>query len=330
MAKYKFQYAGSTDLFSQLVDQYQQAGESMQAEPEALPTEEPTPEVEDYSPDYEALQGKYDELQSRFNQLSSRLDDLSYGKSVGDDGFMNFLFSDENKDPINWDEVATGNYSSAEGAGTVRSSSGSALSARIAAREGNYGSVSKNSSGTGKYQFLWGTHGGDIQRVTGVKSREEFLRSPEAQERYFHYWDQKVLDPEADKLLSGIRRYYPGITKEQAKMMIHFGGAGNVQKAIQNGTFKKPLDANGTSLHGYVFGKKYQNGGVAATPEQQFTGLNNPAFDKLFFPLKGLNQFRGLDSGEPVFLQDQRGNQKILFGPNDVAKMWGSVNEQRI
>lgn len=73
-----------------------------------------------------------------------------------------------------------------------------------------------------------------------------------------------------------------------------------------------------------------QTGGVALTPEQQYVGLNNPYYDALLLPLTGWNTIRGLDSGEPVAVEDEFGNNDVLYGPNDTVKLKGTVREKRL
>lgn len=108
------------------------------------------------------------------------------------------------------------------------------------------------SSATGKYQFLWNTHGKDIQRVTGVKSREDFMNSPDAQESYFNFWSKNVLTPQAQKYIGQVRQYIPGISIEKLKKALHFAGPGNIEKAIKTGNFDKPLDAFNTTINQYI------------------------------------------------------------------------------
>jgi thiamine pyrophosphokinase len=56
---------------------------------------------------------------------------------------------------------------------------------------GDYGALSKKSSATGAYQFIWSLHNDWIKSVTGVKSKQEFLKNPEAQEKAFDYLIEK-------------------------------------------------------------------------------------------------------------------------------------------
>jgi hypothetical protein len=78
---------------------------------------------------------------------------------------------------------------------------------------------------------------------------------------------------------------------------------------------------------------RFQAGGeikFAETTEESYDGLNNPNYDEMVFPLEGMNEFRGLDSGEPVYLEDEKGNSDVLYGPEDTTEMEGEVYEQRM
>lgn len=124
---------------------------------------------------------------------------------------------------------------------------------------GNYLAESPNSSAVGKYQFLWGTHGPDIMKLTGVKSKEEFLHNPAAQEAYYVHHSTKTLAPYAKKYLPSMQKVIPNITEEEVKGLVHFAGAGNMQKAIKSGNFSSPLDANGTSINSYLSNMRNAN-----------------------------------------------------------------------
>lgn len=71
-------------------------------------------------------------------------------------------------------------------------------------------------------------------------------------------------------------------------------------------------------------------GGVAITPRQQYVGLNDNSMDELIMPLDGRNTIRGLDSGHPVVVLDEMGNQDVLYGPEDTQEFYGNVYEKRL
>jgi hypothetical protein len=151
---------------------------------------------------------------------------------------------------------------------------GGGATEHIVAKEsgGRYDAMSPNSSAIGKYQFLWGTHGKRIQKLTGIKTREEFANNPQAQEDYYSHYINTEVKPQISKFKKGLSQYFPNITDDQIIAAYHFAGPGNLQNAIKTGNFDKALDANGTSILSYITPtktnnmkrKKYLTGGEAA------------------------------------------------------------------
>ena len=84
--------------------------------------------------------------------------------------------------------------------------------------------------------------------------------------------------------------------------------------------------------HGTI--KKSQYGSeyipVALLPEQQAVGLNNEAYSEMLFNTGGYNTFRGLDNYQPVYIKDQNGKEKVLYGPEDTSKFYGKVYEKKL
>lgn len=150
------------------------------------------------------------------------------------------------------------------------------FSSHIVAKEsgGRYDAMSPNSSATGKYQFLWGTHGDRISKLTGVRSRDDFAKNPQAQEAYYkHYIDNEVR-PQIPRFREGMKKWFPNINDDAIIAAYHFAGPGNLQKAINSGDFSSPLDANGTSILSYITPnsktmnkKKYADGGMAGAAQ---------------------------------------------------------------
>jgi|GEM_PF-6510514 len=59
---------------------------------------------------------------------------------------------------------------------------------------GRYNATSKKSTAAGKYQFIWSQWGKQIAQLTGVKSKQQFLANPQAQEDFMdHYLVNQVL-----------------------------------------------------------------------------------------------------------------------------------------
>lgn len=104
----------------------------------------------------------------------------------------------------------------------------------------------------------------------------------------------------------------------------------NKLSAQQKAYMKKNYDVIYHDNHYHVEPKQAGGTPVASTAEQQFVGLNNEALETLFLPLQGTNPIRGLDNGQPVFVEDDMGNSQVLYGPDDVAYMTGGVYEKRL
>lgn len=98
------------------------------------------------------------------------------------------------------------------------------------------------SSAAGKYQFLWNTHKNDINRVTGVRTKEEFLNSPDAQEAYMDYWDKTVLTPTANRIR---QKYKVNAPINKIKYIVHFAGAAGAENYFATG--KETQDSFGTT-----------------------------------------------------------------------------------
>lgn len=110
------------------------------------------------------------------------------------------------------------------------------------------------SSAAGKYQFLWNTHKPKITEITGVKTKNEFLNNPEAQEKYFDYWDKTTLTPWANKIKSELKINIP-INK--IKAAVHFSGPGGAWDYFSKGKMTK--DAFGSTTSSYI--SSFKNGG---------------------------------------------------------------------
>lgn len=110
----------------------------------------------------------------------------------------------------------------------------------------NYKAQSKKSSAAGKYQFMWSLHKNDIEQITGIKTKEEFLNNPKAQESYFDYWDANVLTPNAKRIKEEL-----GIDEplDAIKARIHFAGPKGAYRYYKSGI--ETTDAYGTKVSSY-------------------------------------------------------------------------------
>lgn len=133
----------------------------------------------------------------------------------------------------------------------------------------NYGALPKRkdgslaSSAVGKYQFLWNGHKEKIQALTGISSKEDFRNNPEAQEKYFDYWNNTVLTPVAEDIK---KAFNPGYSMNEIKQIVHFQGPAGARKFFSTGEFT--TDAFGSTPLSYLK-KQYQKGGeIEVTPAE--------------------------------------------------------------
>lgn len=190
--------------------------------------------------------------------------------------------------------------------------------------QGDYGATNQHSSATGKYQFLWSAWGNSIKKVTGVKTRQEFLRNPDAQEQFYSFYEKNYLLPKVREIRNQIDT---NLSDAQLAKLIHFRGAAGAKRYLKGQLNDKPESYN-MAISKYIGSR--QTGGIALTPEEQQIGLNNQMLDSLVMPLNGYNTIRGLDSGEPVKVWDDFGNTDVLYGPDHTIKMKGTVYEKRL
>jgi hypothetical protein len=193
----------------------------------------------------------------------------------------------------------------------------------------------------GKYQFRWNIWKDSIKSVTGIKSKDDFLKSPQAQEKFFSFYSKSYLKPQAEKLQQYNKA---GLSMDQLQKLVHFRGETGAKKYLQGKLADKP-EAYNMPISQYIGTKqtggsafymnpttRFQMGGVpiAHNASSQFQGLNDPTYHEMIFPMEGENTFRGLDSEEPVYLEDETGKKKVLKGRHQTTKMKGKVYEKRL
>jgi hypothetical protein len=302
MGKYKFQVGGSTDFFNQLAQMYaQQFNESLQqpeGEESLLPEEMEEDGGAAYSDsDYDDLLAQHEELQSQFNELSQQ---LGQKNSFQDDSFLDFLFSGED------DKMPIDPNSLARSAGGFGGGSSKGINPFVLQTQRDL--MSKYNL---KNLGIWGDK--------SHQQRESDHNSADAQD--FGFDDPKTAQQAVAQLQSEAQQ-------RGVKYIIYDKKIWNPEVSNE---WRPYNGSNPHTNHFHVsYKRKMQSGGVAITPEQQYQGLNDPKYNKLLFPNEGMNTFRGLDNGQPVLLQDQLGNQKVLKGKYDVANFYGNVIEHRL
>lgn len=189
--------------------------------------------------------------------------------------------------------------------------------------QGNYKALPKNkdgslaSSAAGKYQFLWKYHKDAIKNVTGVASKEDFLNNPDAQEKYFDYWDASYLTPNAEKIK---KLYNPAQDTTTIKRMIHFAGAQGAMDWYGKG--KVTTDAFGTTNESFLNKIK---GGVKT--KSASVNINNLHPGLSAFTTDISNQFPGVtvssanDSSQHMKGSKHYENKAIDIGANSSNKV---------
>lgn len=293
MSKYQFGGDESTSFFNQLADSYISQYMQEQAQPFPAP-EQDNVEHEDTDDDYAQLQQDYNDLQQRYDDLSSQPAPL-YTPDSFDDNFLNFLFSSDlnKKGPVTFDEP----QDAPEVYGNINFKEG----------------VSSEGLKPKAQQILSGLTDmvGDVTVTSGLRSASQNVNAGGAKKSFHLTGDAVDLRP-----TPGLDNF---LSSEQGRKYIASQGYEIIDERNRKG--------HGAHWH---LEPKYQFGGVAQTSEEQYTGLNDPSFDEMYFPMRGINVFRGLDNGQPVLLIDQTGNQQILHNNNQTAYMSGGVYEKRL
>ena len=139
--------------------------------------------------------------------------------------------------------------------------------------QNNYGALPKlkggrlASSAVGKYQFLWDSHKEKIKAITGISSKEAFRLNPQAQEKFFDYWNNSILTPVANEIMS---RFKPNMSMNDIKQIIHFQGPGGAKQFFRTG--KYTTDAFGSNPMAYLK-KKYAVGGEMEVTEDELAEI---------------------------------------------------------
>lgn len=97
--------------------------------------------------------------------------------------------------------------------------------------DNNYKLTNKNSSAAGKYQFLYNTWKGKIQQITGIASKTDFLNNPKAQEKFFQWYTDNEVLPQAKKLQKEAAK--KGFSLSEVAKLIHFRGATGAKNLLK-------------------------------------------------------------------------------------------------
>lgn len=153
---------------------------------------------------------------------------------------------------------------------------------RIAYKEsrGKYDALNPVTGASGKYQFM-PMHFDKIRQVTGVKSMEEFRKSPLAQEAFFEWWDANELTPMAAKL----QKQYSYIPNDNLKELVHFQGYPRAVKYLNGSLSNTPEGKGNMPIDQYTNIKiKRQTGGETEYAQGgiNWTSSYNTNFDDIW------------------------------------------------
>lgn len=138
---------------------------------------------------------------------------------------------------------------------------------------------SVNPSMSGKYQFHWEKFGPDIKKQTGVKNREEFLASKDAQEKFMDWHIENNLKPQAEKRFEAVKKLHPEVTLEDVMLLGHHQGFGNMDDGIKKGDVLSWMDGAGTTAKSYLRRSKPVGPATADTPISTEPVPSQPAFN---------------------------------------------------
>lgn len=107
-----------------------------------------------------------------------------------------------------------------------------------------------NSSAVGYYQFLWGSWGKEISRVTGIKSSEEFKKRPDMQKKFFKYYYNNYVTPAVTRIKSKVGN--AGLGDFDIAQLVHFRGEGGARKVLANNELNKKHEGYNPSPLQYI------------------------------------------------------------------------------
>jgi hypothetical protein len=131
-----------------------------------------------------------------------------------------------------------------------------AFEQRIRTHESNNNpmATNKNSSASGYYQFLWHDWHDSIKNVTGIADRDTFLKSPDAQKQFFKFYYDNHIMPNVQKIKKDLGTK-DTLSDFDLAQLIHFRGASNAEKLINDGQLDTKKESYNPTALGYIMGK---------------------------------------------------------------------------
>lgn len=186
---------------------------------------------------------------------------------------------------------------------------------------GNYQATNPNSSAAGKYQFLWNTWRDEIAQFTGVKSKQDFLNNPEAQDRFYNeYYLPNELLPAVKRLKS---KGFNLDTDTLAKL-VHFRGEKGAYDYLTGKVGDKPESYN-MSISKYIrqtggyaqTGIKYNNQGQPYLEQELFKVDNSKGYIPTNPQYQNIQNLDMSGYGNTTEAQQQSFNSKVSDIPSN-------------
>jgi len=122
---------------------------------------------------------------------------------------------------------------------------------------GNYKAVNPKSSAAGKYQFLWNTWQPKITQYTGIRTKEDFLNNPKAQDDFFYNY---YLPFEAKPAIKRLKGKFGNIaTDDEMLKLFHFRGEGGANEYLSGNLSDTPEGKDNMPISKYTGIKKNFN-----------------------------------------------------------------------
>lgn len=336
--EHKYQFGGeendlySSNFFNTVANYLSNISKNQTPEYTFSMSEEP--EVEDEDVEYEGDNSDYEDLKNRYDSLYAEYESLQQSFSNNlytpefNDSFLNFLFqpdtsnkplafSDEELYPVPKPatQPKTGLYQTASQYKGMKYGFGSNGNGKIDCS----GYVCKvlNIPRTTSESILTGSS--NFRKLTGNESLQE---------------GSVVGFDLGSKSYDKGRKH--GI--DHVGVVIRNPDTGELElsestsgKGVINRPLKEALEQYQKKAKSVYVGEYQLGGKVATTPEDLYIGLNDSTYTSMLLNLpKQYNIIRGLDSGEPVYVQDELGKSDVLYGPKDISPMYGKVKEKKL